>query len=97
MAARELSGNVGHGQSSKNVSPLTLHLTGLTLPDDCAARMPNHAHMSQPVAVTLVLLLFAEIVTRNPEPQVMAVGLAPLAFIAAEAAWHLMTSFEERP
>lgn len=58
--------------------------------------MANHAHMRQPVAVTLVLLLFADIAARNPQPQVMAVGLAPLALIAAEAAWHLMTSFEER-
>jgi hypothetical protein len=42
------------------------------------------------------LLLFAEIATRHPQPQVMAVGLAPLALIAAEAAWHLMNSFQER-
>ena len=76
--------------------PLTLHLTGLTLPDDCAARMPNHARMRQPAAVTLVLLLFAEIATRHPQPQAMAVGLAPLALIAAEAAWHLMNSVQER-
>lgn len=66
------------------------------MPDDYAARMPNHAHMRQPVAVTLVLLLFAEIATRSPQPEVMAVGLTPLALIAAEAAWHLMTSFQER-
>lgn len=51
--------------------------------------------MRQPAAVILVLLPFAEIVTCNPQPHVMAVGLAPLALVAAEAAWHLMNSSEE--
>lgn len=66
------------------------------MPDDWAARLSDDAHMRQPAAVAVVLLLFAYIVTRNPQPYVMAVGLAPLALVAAEAAWHLMNSFEER-
>ena len=65
------------------------------MPDDCASRLSDDAHMRQPAAVILVLLPFAEIVTCNPQPHVMAVGLAPLALVAAEAAWHLMNSSEE--
>lgn len=70
-------------------------MTGLTLPDDYLARLSDDAHMRQPAAVTLVLLLFAELATRSPEPYVMAVGTAPLALVAAETAWHVMNSFRE--